>query len=133
MLVRQIEEGKPEVDIAYRRGVKPEGNVKALEMISRVFEEDSADWRGIGVIPGSGLKIRSAYQLFDADANFKVDLPPVKEAAGCICGEIIRAVKTPDMCPLFNKVCTPENPVGPCMVSSEGTCAAYYAYGEKNG
>jgi len=133
MLVRQIETGKPEVDIAYRRGVKPEGNSKALDMINRVFKVESADWRGIGVIPGSGLKIRNDYGMFDAALNFNVELPPVKEPAGCICGEVLRAIKTPEQCPLFSKVCSPENPVGPCMVSSEGTCAAYYAYGEKNG
>jgi hydrogenase expression/formation protein HypD len=129
MLVEQIESGKPRVEIAYRRGVKPEGNKKALELMDSVFEVDSADWRGIGVVPASGLKIRKKYERFDAEQAFSVTLEPVREAKGCICGDILRGVKTPTDCKLFRKVCFPEHPVGPCMVSSEGACAAYYQYG----
>jgi hydrogenase expression/formation protein HypD len=132
-LVEQIEEGKPEVEIGYRRGVKEEGNKKALEIIHRVFEVTGADWRGLGEITMSGLKIRDEFERFDASKCFDVELPPLREAKGCICGEILRGIKTPRNCPLFRKVCTPENPIGPCMVSSEGTCAAYYAYGPENG
>src|SRR4030042_7204241 len=128
MLVEQIESGKPKVEIAYRRGVKPEGNQKALELMDSVFEVDSADWRGIGVVPASGLKIREKYERFDAEQAFSVTMEPVREAKGCICGDILRGVKTPDDCKLFRKVCSPEHPVGPCMVSSEGSCAAYYQY-----
>ncbi|OGN94195.1 MAG: hydrogenase formation protein HypD, partial [Chloroflexi bacterium RBG_13_50_10] len=129
MLVAQIENGKPIVEIAYRRGVNPEGNKIALELMDRVFQVDSADWRGIGVVPASGLKIRKKFERFDAEQAFSITLEPVREAKGCICGDILRGVKTPLDCKLFRKVCTPEHPVGPCMVSSEGSCAAYYQYG----
>ena len=129
MLVEQIESGKPRVEIAYRRGVKPEGNKRALELMNAVFETDSADWRGIGLVPASGLKLRKEYKRFDAEQAFPIALKPVREAKGCICGDILRGVKTPTECQLFRKVCFPEYPVGPCMVSSEGACAAYYQYG----
>lgn len=130
MLVEQIEEKRPRVEIAYRRGVKPEGNTKALQLIETVFEVGDANWRGIGVVSGSGLKFREEFEDFDAALRFQVDLPPVKEAKGCLCGAILRGVKAPTDCQLFRRVCTPESPVGPCMVSSEGACAAYYQYGE---
>ena len=129
MLVEQIENGKPKVEIAYRRIVKPEGNKTALELMDRVFEVGSADWRGIGVVPASGLKIRKKFERFDAEQAFSITLKPVREAKGCICGDILRGVKTPIDCKLFRKTCTPEHPVGPCMVSSEGSCAAYHQYG----
>jgi hydrogenase expression/formation protein HypD len=128
MLVAQIENGKPKVEIAYRRGVKPEGNKTALELMERVFEVDSADWRGIGVVPASGLKMRKKFERFDTEQAFSITLEPVRQAKGCICGDILRGVKIPLDCKLFRKVCTPEHPVGPCMVSSEGSCAAYYQY-----
>jgi len=130
MLVEQIETGNPRVEIAYRRGVKPEGNIKALELMEKVYETDKADWRGIGEIPGSGLKLKKEYEKFDANLSFNFTVKPVQEAKGCICGEILRGVKTPADCKLFRKVCIPENPVGPCMVSSEGACSAYYMYGD---
>ncbi|MBM4446361.1 MAG: hydrogenase formation protein HypD [Chloroflexi bacterium] len=128
MLVEQIESGKPRVEIAYRRGVKPEGNITALKLMDSVFEVSGADWRGIGVVPASGLKLRKEYGRFDAELAFSVTLEPVREAKGCICGDILRGVKTPNECKLFRKACFPEQPVGPCMVSSEGACAAYYQY-----
>ena len=128
-LVEQVESGKPKVEIAYRRGVKPEGNERAQELIAQVFELDSAIWRGIGSVPQSGLKINREYQHFDADTAFPVTLRPVKEHKGCRCGDILRGVALPLECKLFGKVCTPERPVGPCMVSSEGPCAAYYQHG----
>jgi len=129
MLVEQIESGKPRVEIAYRRGVKPEGNTRALELMNTIFEVADASWRGIGPVPASGLKLSTKYERFDAERAFTINLEPVREAKGCICGAILRGVKTPVDCKLFRKDCTPEHPVGPCMVSSEGACAAYYQYG----
>jgi hydrogenase expression/formation protein HypD len=127
-LVEQIEKGEPKVEIAYRRGVKPEGNTKARQLMEKVFEIGEANWRGIGIVPQSGLKIRGKYQHFDADRAFSVSLKPPREPRGCRCGDIICGAATPPECQLFGKVCTPESPVGPCMVSSEGACAAYYQY-----
>ena len=129
MLLRQIAEGRAEVEIQYRRGVRPEGNPLARELVSRVFETSDADWRGLGCIPGSGLKLRPEYKRFDAEEAFAIKPPPAKEHKGCLCGDVLRGVKTPPECPLFAKACTPERPVGPCMVSSEGTCAGWYQYG----
>ena len=129
MLVNQVESGKSRVEIAYRRGVRPEGNRQALKLMRQVFEPCPARWRGMGEVPDSGLKLRKKYQRFDAELAFDITPPPTREPAGCICGDILRGVKTPADCKLFGKVCTPENPVGPCMVSSEGSCSAYYQYG----
>lgn len=129
MLVEQIESGRPRVEIAYTRGVRPEGNLKALEVMDEVFETTDAEWRGIGRIPCSGYKLKDSFVRFDASAAFPVEVPPAREAAGCRCGEVLRGIIRPPDCRLFRKVCTPENPVGPCMVSSEGSCAAYYQYG----
>jgi len=129
MLVGQIEAESPSVEIAYRRGVKPEGNRHALELMASVFEPDDADWRGIGIVPDSGLRLRPEYRRFDAEANFDIKTRPALEPKGCICGSILRGVSTPANCSLFRQVCTPENPVGPCMVSAEGSCSAFYQYG----
>ncbi|MBU0899210.1 hydrogenase formation protein HypD, partial [bacterium] len=94
------------------------------------FEPADSNWRGIGVIPGSGLRIRQEYSRYDASLHFEVPTHQVtEEKSGCICGEILRGIATPLVCPLFGKACTPEEPVGACMVSSEGTCAAYYKDG----
>ena len=131
MLLRQIADGRAEVEIQYRRGVRPEGNPLARELVSRVFETSDADWRGLGCIPGSGLKLRPEYRRFDAEEAFAISPPSTKEHKGCLCGDILRGVKTPPECPLFAKACTPERPVGPCMVSSEGTCAGWYQYGSR--
>jgi len=128
MLLAQIESGKPEVEIAYRRGVRPEGNLRAQEIMGQVFETCPATWRGIGEVPQSGLRLRQEYQRFDTEKAFYVDPGPPREARGCLCGDILRGVKWPSDCRLFGQVCTPEHPVGPCMVSSEGSCAAYYQY-----
>jgi hydrogenase expression/formation protein HypD len=128
-LVEQIEKGEPKVEIAYRRGVKPEGNRKARQLMEDVFEIGEANWRGIGIVPQSGLKVRRKYEQFDADKAFSVSPKPPREPKGCRCGDVIRGAATPLECKLFRKVCTPERPVGPCMVSSEGACAAYYQYG----
>lgn len=129
MLVAQIESGKPGVEIAYRRGVRPEGNQRALEVMNQVFEPDDAKWRGMGVVPQSGLMLRDDYRRFDAEHAFKIELEPPREPEGCLCGDILRGVKTPPDCKLFRRVCSPEHPVGPCMVSSEGSCSTYYHYG----
>lgn len=128
MLVEQIVSGNPTVEIQYRRVVREEGNPFALKSMEEVFEPTDAEWRGIGMIPGSGLKIRKKYQRFDAEANFEVHVQPPIEKKGCICGLILQGIKVPTECKLFGKVCTPESPVGACMVSSEGTCAAYYKF-----
>ena len=127
MLVKQIEEGKAEVEIQYKRVVKPEGNKIALKKLKKVFSIVNSNWRGIGNIPQSGLEIRNEYSQFNA-RKFKIIVEETKEFAGCRCGEVLRGMITPIECPLFKKVCTPEDPKGACMVSSEGTCAAYYKY-----
>lgn len=129
MLVSQAERGEARVEIAYRRGVRPEGNLRALELMNQVFEPCPARWRGIGEVPESGLKLRKEFEHFDAELVFAPDPGPTLEPKGCICGEILRGIKTPKDCKLFANICTPESPVGPCMVSSEGSCAAYYLYG----
>jgi len=129
MLVAQIENSESKVEIAYRRGVRPEGNQQAIKLMEEVFETCPAEWRGIGEVPDSGLKVRKEYQPFDAEVAFDIDPGSPYEPEGCICGDILRGVKTPLDCRLFGKVCTPESPVGPCMVSSEGSCSAYYLYG----
>ena len=133
MLVSQIESGEPRVEIAYRRGVKPEGNKVALELMYKVFEVCDGNWRGIGVVPESGLRLREEYRHYDAEHAFQIAPGEPVEPKGCICGDILRGVKTPLDCKLFRAVCNPEHPVGPCMVSSEGSCAAYYQYGEGYG
>jgi len=129
MLVAQIESGRSEVEIAYRRGVRPEGNRQALALMERVFEVCPARWRGMGLVAHSGLRLKPEFERFDAEFAFEINPGPVVEPKGCLCGDILRGVKTPQDCRLFAKVCTPESPVGPCMVSSEGSCAAYYLYG----
>ncbi len=129
MLVAQVENGESKVEIAYRRGVRPAGNREALKLIEQVFEPCPAQWRGIGEVPDSGLKLREEYQRFDAELAFTIDPGPTDQPEGCICGDILRGVKTPADCKLFGKACTPEHPVGPCMVSTEGSCSANYLYG----
>ena len=128
MLVRQLHEGRAEIEIAYARGVMPEGNPVALAAIGEVFETCPATWRGLGGIPGSGYRIRDEFADFDAVRRFEPDVEPTRDPKGCRCGDVLRARIAPNECPLFRTVCTPENPVGPCMVSSEGSCAAYYRY-----
>lgn len=128
MLARQLHEGRAEIEIAYARGVMPEGNPVALAAIDEVFETCTATWRGLGDIPGSGYRIRDEFADFDAVRRFEPDVEPTRDPKGCRCGDVLRARIAPNECPLFRTVCTPENPVGPCMVSSEGSCAAYYRY-----
>lgn len=130
MLVRQVVEGKPRVEIQYSRVATWEGNRKALDVLAQVFTPFDAPWRGIGIIPGSGLRIADAYAAFDAEQEIAVEVEETKEHQGCLCGEILKGKVTPFDCPLFANACTPESPVGACMVSSEGTCAAAYKYGK---
>jgi hydrogenase expression/formation protein HypD len=131
MLIKQVvEEDKASVQIQYTRSVKKEGNERAVEFMEKVFTKENSNWRGLGIIPKSGLNIRDKFSDFDALKNIKVEVEPAKENKQCICGDVLRGVKTPLSCKLFKKVCTPENPIGACMVSSEGACAAYYKYGE---
>jgi hydrogenase expression/formation protein HypD len=130
-LVGQIENDDPKVENPYSRGVRPEGNPAALRLMDTIFEIGEADWRGIGSVPASGLRLRAQYERFDAEKNFDIHAGPARQPPGCICGAILRGVSTPRDCQLFRAACTPESPVGPCMVSSEGTCAAYFQYEEK--
>ena len=129
MLVKQVVAGEARVENQYRRVVKAEGNQKARAILCRVFESCDARWRGIGNIPGSGLRLRDAYTRFDAARALPVEMEPVVEHPGCLCGEILKGKLRPADCPLFRTTCTPEEPVGACMVSSEGACAAEYKYG----
>jgi len=128
MLVTQLAEGRAAIEIAYTRGVDPQGNLTALKLVDEVFEPVDAEWRGIGVIPGTGLALRKKYAAYDALKRVPVSPEPPKENPGCQCGEVLRGATLPYECRLFGNACTPEHPVGPCMVSSEGSCAAYYRY-----
>ena len=129
MLVKQLEEGRSDIEIQYSRVVTWEGNRKAQAVMDEVFEVSDASWRGIGAIPASGLAIKERYAGFDAGRKFSIPGGLDREPEGCACGDVLKGVITPDECALFATGCTPENPVGPCMVSYEGTCAAYYKYG----
>jgi len=130
MLIKQINEREPKVDIQYSRAVKTEGNKAAQDVLRRTFDSVDAEWRGLGVIKASGLKIKSKFSRVDAEKNFKVNLPKVRDAAdrGCICADVLKGLSEPKDCRLFAKGCTPEHPIGPCMVSSEGTCSAWYLH-----
>ena len=128
MLMRQLHEGRAEIENAYARGVMPEGNPVALTAIDDVFETCTATWRGLGPIEGSGYRIREQYAQFDALRRFEPEIEETREPRGCRCGDVLRGIMAPNECPLFRTVCSPENPVGPCMVSSEGSCAAYFRY-----
>jgi hydrogenase expression/formation protein HypD len=128
MLVRQIESEKSKLANAYKRVVTNEGNIRAREVMYQVFEPGDALWRGIGKIAESGLKIRNGFESYDALKTFNLTIGDLKNDRGCICGKILTGLATPEQCPLYKTKCTPTDPVGPCMVSSEGTCAAYYKY-----
>lgn len=128
MLVEMLEADRPALKNAYSRAVTVAGNLKAQKILDEIFEPADACWRGIGVIPQSGLKIRERYADHDAQKIFEIQLADSQTPKGCACGEILTGTKTPPECALYKKVCTPEDPVGPCMVSTEGTCAAYYKY-----
>lgn len=127
-IVRQLKAGKPDVVNMYTRAVPDQGNPKARAMMHEVFDVGDALWRGIGTIPQSGLSLRDGYAGFDAFKALGLELSDAKPIPGCRCGDVLKGKMPPDKCPLFGKKCTPAQPVGPCMVSTEGSCAAYYKY-----
>ncbi|HEY9160943.1 MAG TPA: hydrogenase formation protein HypD [Desulfomonilia bacterium] len=128
LILEQITENRPDVTIQYKRGINPEGNHKAREFIDAVFETGDSEWRGLGIISASGLFIKNSLRSFDTLSRFDIPAIRSQEIKGCSCGDILKGIKTPDECPLFAKTCTPVNPLGPCMVSAEGTCSSYYKY-----
>lgn len=131
MIARQIAQKRAAVEIEYRSAVRDEGNPRAVALLDQYFEPADAYWRGIGVLPKSGLKLRDAYASFDAGRRFNPPASTASEPELCSCGDILRGVKIPTECPLFGTGCTPDAPIGPCMVSTEGSCAAYYKYGHR--
>jgi len=131
MIVRQLARKQAIVEIQYRSVVREEGNPRAVALLEKYFEPDEAYWRGIGIIPKSGLKLRDQYASFDANRRFSLPVSEAVEPDLCSCGDILRGVKLPTECGLFGTGCTPDSPIGPCMVSAEGSCAAYYKYGHR--
>jgi hydrogenase expression/formation protein HypD len=129
LLLHQKKRGAATVENEYARVATPGGNPKALEVIGKVFRVTDIAWRGIGVLPGTGLRIAEPYAAFDAERKFGIEIPSAQEETACRCGDVLKGKISPPQCPLFGKACTPEEPYGPCMVSSEGTCAAYFKYG----
>ncbi len=130
MLVRQLNEGRAEVENEFTRAVTREGNTKAKDLVAEVFElRRTFEWRGLGEVPYSALKIKPKYAAFDAEARWGIEYVSVPDHKACECGAILRGVKKPVDCKVFGTVCTPDNPIGSCMVSSEGACAAHYTYG----
>jgi len=130
MLIRQVNEGRAEVENEFSRAVDRNGNLKAQRLVAEVFElRKNFEWRGLGTLPYSALRIRREFAEFDAERRFSLAYRPVPDHKACACGAILRGVQQPRDCKLFGTVCTPENPVGSCMVSSEGACAAHYTYG----
>lgn len=128
MILSQIASDRALVENQYTRVVKDEGNPRAVSIMNEYFQPVDADWRGIGTIPKSGLELKDAYQHRNIKSAYDISVPEGNEPAGCSCGEVLRGIKIPTDCRLFGKICTPEKPVGACMVSSEGSCAAYYKY-----
>jgi hydrogenase expression/formation protein HypD len=134
MLIGQVNDGRAEVENEFSRAVSRDGNKKAQDRMAEVFEVRPAfEWRGLGSVPESALKIRDSYSAFDAERRFNMRYHSVPDNKACECGAILRGVKRPQDCKIFGTVCTPENPVGSCMVSSEGACAAHYSYGRFQG
>lgn len=130
MLIRQLNEGRCEVENQYLRAVTRIGNQKAQNLVAEVFEvRDSFEWRGLGAVSHSGLKLKEAYATFDAEKRFELTPSKATDVKGCECPAILRGLKRPIECKLFGTICTPDNPIGACMVSSEGACAAYWTYG----
>lgn len=130
LLLKQKQDDSSKVDIQYTRVVHPEGNPQAQALLSRVFKPCDSVWRGLGIIPKSGLRLSREYSKFAAENRYDVKITPAQDMEGCRCDEILKGLITPAECPLFRKKCNPENPFGACMVSSEGTCATRYKYGE---
>ena len=130
LLLRQIREGRPRIENAYPRAVSRDGNVLAQKMIGRCFVERPDLWRGLGEIPQSGLGLKEELAAYDAEKRFSVRCESAEPPTACRCGQVITGRLSPADCPLFGRACTPEDPVGPCMVSSEGACAAAYKYAD---
>jgi hydrogenase expression/formation protein HypD len=128
MLVKQVEEGRAAVEFQYARGASPEGNPQARALMEQVFIPEDAPWRGLGMIPLSGLGFRPEFAAYDAKQRFDLSVPPALDHPGCRCGDVLRGLIRPPECKLFDTVCTPSSPLGPCMVSMEGTCAAWHKY-----
>lgn len=128
LILKMIKSSKPEIKNQYGRVVSKEGNKEAQSMINIFFDKADVNWRGLGVIKNSGLLLNKKYDQFNAEKNFKINVKKSLENKACKCGEIIQGLKLPKDCKLFGNICNPQKPVGPCMVSSEGTCAAYYKY-----
>lgn len=133
LLLRQLAEGEARLENAYPRAVSAQGNRLAQRMIERCLEPRRDSWRGLGVIDGSGLGLREEFAAFDAEKKFSVSVGGAAPSNGCRCGDVICGRCRPESCPLFGRRCTPEDPVGPCMVSSEGACAAAYKYQDAEG
>ncbi len=131
LLIDMINQDTPAIKNTYQRAVRYNGNQKALSLIHDVFEPETSLWKGLGNIEKSGLKLKDTYSQFDAKIHFQLPLPENKEPKGCQCANILTGKKKPIECPLFQKICTPQNPIGPCMVSSEGACAASFMYEER--
>ncbi len=134
MLVQMINLGQPQVMNQYTRSVSKKGNAKAKEILSQVFTlRNNFDWRGLGQVPSSAYQLSPSFKEFDAEIKFNIQDLQAKDHVACLCGHIIRGLKQPSDCKLFGKACTPDNPIGSCMVSSEGSCAAYFHYQPNNG
>jgi hydrogenase expression/formation protein HypD len=130
MLVRQVNEGRAEVENEFTRAVGRDGNVKAKALVAEVFAlRRTFEWRGLGELPYSALRIKEKYRRYDAERRYGIEYRRVADNKACECGAILRGVREPKDCKLFGTVCTPDNPMGSCMVSSEGACAAHYTYG----
>ena len=129
MLITCLAEGQIGSFVQYSRAIKPGGNAHAWKTLVSVFEAGDAEWRGLGVIPGSGLHLRKGFERYDAARRYDIPHVEAVDLPGCRCGDVLRGAIHPPQCPLFGKQCTPRNPLGPCMVSSEGSCAARYKYG----
>lgn len=129
LLLEMIEKGEAEILNNYKRAVRDEGNIYARSIMNEVFKPVDSEWRGIGNIPASGISLTESYREFEAMERFSVEVSPSREHPGCRCGDVLKGILNPPECPLFGNVCTPENPIGPCMVSSEGSCSAWYKYG----
>jgi hydrogenase expression/formation protein HypD len=132
ILLNQLKNKKAKVENQYFRAVKKEGNPAALNLMDAVFEKEDSAWRGIGIIPKSGLAIKDEYKEFDARQKIEVVVEKSQEPKNCLCGLVVQGKRTPLDCALFAKECTPRSPIGPCMVSSEGSCQAFFKYGQKN-
>ena len=130
MTVRQLEQGRCDVENQYKRIVRPEGNLAAQQVIEQVFQVTDREWRGIGTIPQSGYEVKPALADYDANVKFAVNIEHAEESKECIAGQVLKGLKKPHQCSQFGKACTPSTPLGAPMVSSEGACAAYYHYAE---